>query len=151
RILDILFHRSSSLARAEWGAVALGISVGFEALRKELYEACVRVLSEAFYEGKQLPGIGFSDNVQGLKIKAFQLYLASYLIAKKQYIRPEYGKQFADLLWAQVFGNQVLEGVEQAKEFVPESGSFLGAFPRIYKFFCLLASDVTGRPNPAEG
>lgn len=146
-IFDSRFGQSVSLPKDRWGKVALAISVAFEGLRRELYDVAAEMLSKAFYESRPLRGRVYSDQAQGLNLKAFQLYLASYLIAKRRYIKPGDGKQFADLLWAQVLGNQILEGVECAKDLQPESG----AFPRIYKFFCLLASHIAGKPNPAEG
>ena len=103
-------------------------------------------LSTAFYESRCLPGSVFSDTVQGLNIKAFQLFLASYFIANRRYVSPVQGKQFADLLWAQVLGNQLLNGVKRAKDLEPESGGF----PRIYKFFGFLSQDIVGTMNPAE-
>jgi len=145
--LRFLSLHSSSLPREQWGQAALGISLAFQPSRLELYKLSVDKLTNSFYRGRELPGLNFSDDIQGLKIKAFQLYLATHLIATKEYISPKMGKEFADLLWAQVFGNQLIEGIAQAKAFTPESGTY----PRIYKFFGLLAADITGKLNPADG
>jgi hypothetical protein len=131
----------------KWSVISTAISQMFEEIREELYSTSTEILQRVFYDGKSLCGCVYNDHKQGIKIKAFQLYLTSYVIAKNRWIKQSVGKNFADLLWAQVLGTQLVEGIEQAKCFSPE----IAEFPRIYKFFCLLAEDITGKVNPAEG
>ena len=141
-LFDSIFGRRSGPPREEWGTVVLAISVGFEASRKELYQRSAELLSKNIFEGQGPPVSVFLDDVQGLKIKAFQIYLATYLIAKRRYMKAHLGKDFADLLWAQILGNQILEQVREFKA--------AGPLPDAYKLFCFLAADIFGRPAEPE-
>jgi len=90
---------------------------------------------------------GYSDDVQGLNIKVFQLIFASLLIGKKKYIPPHQGKQFADLLWAQVLGTQFLTAVQHGRTLFQEGDNF----PKLLTFFGHVGEGITGKLNPAVG
>ncbi len=146
-IFDFISRNSSSLNRKKWSIVSTAMLQTFKDIRKELYGTSVEILQHVFYEDQPLYGHIYDDQKQGIKIKAFQLYLSSYIIAKYRWVKQSMGRNFADLLWAQVLGNLLIEGVEEAKGF----SSKVDSFPRIYKFFCLLSKDITGKLNLSEG
>ena len=150
KYFEIFKFLRTSPPKENWGAIAYSISLSFANTRQNLFQVCVETLENTFYK-KEIVSTklnrAYSDEHTGIKIKAFQLVLAAYYIATKKYISRKNGSYFADLLWAQVLGNQMKQGFDFVTLFTEKVDSF----PRVLKFFCLLSEDITGQLNPAEG
>lgn len=100
--------------REHWSTISLNISKGLEDIRKTWFDSCVKVLQESSSKkGKDSLAIEIVNIHLGggadLAIKAYQLYLVSGFLAQHAYIPPSEGKDFADILYAQVCGTQIEE------------------------------------------
>ena len=146
-LFDRVFNKAKNIPQSEWSLIALAISKDFEDIRTSFYDACKEAMIEFSKRGNfDITPKSFSDDVQGMNIKVFQLILSSFLIGKKKYIPPHQGNQFADLLWAQVLGNQILPAVQHGKSLFQKGDTF----PRLLTFFSHVGEGITGKLNPAE-
>ncbi|GEM_PF-4709816 len=147
-LFDKVFNKAKNIPQREWSLLSLAISKEYEAIRPTFFDSCKEEMIE-FYKRGNFPirPKSYSDDVQGMNIKVFQLILSSLLIGKKKYIPPHHGNQFADLLWAQVLGNQLLPAVQHGKLLFQKGDTF----PRLFTFFCHVAEGITGELNPADG
>ena len=146
-LFDKLFSKAKDNPQNHWAHIALAISKDFENIRVDLYDVCKEALIEfAKKDNSVIRTNSYSDNVQGLNIKVFQLVLSSLLIGMKKYIPPHQGNRFADLLWRQVLGTQFLSAVKRGKVLFERSDTF----PKMFTFFGYVGEDITGKVNPAE-
>ncbi|MFZ0944138.1 MAG: hypothetical protein WCF58_10285 [Syntrophobacteraceae bacterium] len=152
-LFDGIFNKANKISHREWSLIAFAISKDFEDIRERLFNSCKEAILE-FYKIQSwkidifyIKSKSYSDDIQGINIKVFQLILSSLLIGRKKYIPSHQGNQFADLLWAQVLGNQILPAVEHGKLLFQKGDTF----PRLSTFFCYVAEGITGKINPAIG
>jgi hypothetical protein len=82
-----------------------------------------------------------SDNI----IKAYQLYLFSELMANKRYIPPASGKDFADILYAQVAGKDLESVVEIFRQYHEVADD---AATKVFRFSGDIAKYITGNKAP---
>jgi hypothetical protein len=96
------------------------VAVSLERDRRGFLENCQKI-AEAKWEDNAQPIDAVSGIIDGpadLAVRSYQLMQATRLISVQQYISPPEGRDFADLLWAQVCGthmDDVLELVERYK------------------------------------
>jgi len=152
-LFDRVFNKTKNIPQREWSLLSLAISKDFEDIRKRFFNSCKKVIIEYYkinsykIDSFDIKSKSYSDDVQGMNIKVFQLILSSLLIGRKKYIPSHQGNQFADLLWAQVLGNQMLPAVQHGKSLFQKGDTF----PRLFAFFCYVGEGITGKLNPAIG
>ncbi len=98
--------------RKNWRAISLNISKGLDEMRKIWFDSCVEKI-QSNLSNKDSPNIEeINTHLEGeaeLAIKAYQLYIVSGFLAQHLYIPPSEGKDFADILYAQVCGTKIKE------------------------------------------
>jgi len=104
--------RGAGPSREDWGVISLRIAKGLEEVRKKWFETLVGIFREMSKKGawKDPPITVKRTNLAGdatHALKAYQLYLVSAFLAKHGYIPPSQGRDFADLLFAQVCGTEL--------------------------------------------
>ncbi len=110
-ILDKLFGREPD--RSHWGEIVNNITVGLEHVRQRWFKMCVEGLQQVSSEESPITIKKQNIGGNGLRaVKAYQLFLVSYFLAQHRYIPPSQGRDFADLIFAQVCGSD-LEGCLQ--------------------------------------
>jgi hypothetical protein len=94
--------------RDQWGAISLRIAKGLEEARKIWFLSCLEIIeaisqqdNRNYIKQKTLTGKALQA------VKAYQLYWASYFIGQQAYIPKQEGKNFADILYAQVCGTEI--------------------------------------------
>jgi hypothetical protein len=89
-------EQKDQIDREYWVILSTDIAKGLETERKKWFEDSINILAKAFgseaIKCEQLTG-----EVE-LIIKAFQLYMVSFFMAKHQYISSQEGQDFADIL-----------------------------------------------------
>ncbi|NVM54780.1 MAG: hypothetical protein HWN66_13845 [Candidatus Helarchaeota archaeon] len=137
-------------SREDWSTTSLYISKGLEKLRRKWFDLCVKTLQESSSEkGKDSLDIEVVNIRLGadadLAIKAYQLYLVSGFLAKHAYISLSEGKDFADILWAQVCGTQIEECLaffSRYHEVQSDGGT------QLFRFSSDVAKYITGNEAP---
>ena len=119
-------------ARSEWGSICLEIAKQFKEDREKWFKACIDLLIKKAKEGQRItivrPVLGGTAEQA---LKAFQLRLASLMLYEREYIPPDQGQDFADLLYAQVCGTELDECmvyVRRYLEFKTDFGALTNAF-----------------------
>ena len=111
--------------REEWSAIALNISKNADDVANRWFKEAVQKLEENSLEvkHKELGGEG------ELAIKAYLLFLSANFIASNGYISSDDGKDFADILFAYVCGNEIEEVLEFFRRYVEaDSGELIARF-----------------------
>jgi hypothetical protein len=136
--------------RDQWGRISLDITKGLEEARNIWFELCVEILRSASEDNsnkdykikiiqKKLTGNGLQA------VKAYQLYWASVFIGHKAYIPRHEGKDFADILYAQVCGlelEECLHYFDRYHEMTKHGGT------QLIRFTNDVARHITGNPAP---
>jgi hypothetical protein len=147
-ILSRLFK--SSPPRNQWGRISLDIAKGLEEVRNAWFGLCIEMLQSASKENppgdhkleirirrNKLYGNGL------LALKAYQLYIVSGFLVN--YIRQYEGKDFADILYAQVCGldlENCLDYWGRYHEMEKDGGT------QLFRFTNDIAKHITGDPSP---
>lgn len=147
-IFSKLFARGPG--REDWSMISLNISKGLEDVRKTWFNSCVKVLQEnSSKKGKDSLAIKIVHIRLGgeanLAIKAFQLYLVSGFLSQHSYISPSKGKDFADILYAQVCGTQIVECLaffSRYQEVLSDRGT------QLFQFTSDVSKYITGNKAP---
>jgi len=108
--------------RSWWSDICTAIAVPLERDRKAFFENCLKI-AKVKQKDDCLP------IEPDLALRAYQLLQATRLISARKYISPSDGRDFADLLWAQVCGthlDDVLELVERYQEKPKEEAERFG-------------------------
>jgi hypothetical protein len=114
-------------ARDEWGSIALNIAQSIEKSSEEWFDTIVHKFEDG---STDVVNTSYGGDAE-LAIKAYQLFLASSFIGENQYILPEDGKDFADVLFASTCGTKltdVLEFFGRYVEVSDDSGAQLSRF-----------------------
>jgi|APSaa5957512535_1039671.scaffolds.fasta_scaffold40417_4 hypothetical protein len=130
-------------AREEWGSIALNIAQSIEKSSEEWLDAVV----QKFENGStDVLNTAFDGDAE-LAIKAYQLFLASSFIAENQYIPPEDGKDFADVLFASTCGTRLSDVLEFFGRYVEvaDEGS-----AQLTRFTNDIAKYITGAEAPLQ-
>lgn len=147
-LFDKIFKKPEAVIPQEWSLIVLAISKPLADIRTKFYVKCLDAMIEFAKRAEfEIDPPPYAEDVQGLNIKAFQLILASLIIGKRRYITPQHGKQFADLLWAHLLGNNLTDGVKHGQALFQDTDDF----PRLFTFFCKVGEGITGDINPAHG
>lgn len=136
--------------REDWSMISFNISKGLEDVRKTWFNSCVKVLQEnSSKKGKDSLAIKIVHIRLGgeanLAIKAFQLYLVSSFLSQHSYISSSKGKDFADILYAQVCGTQIVECMaffSRYQEVLSNRGT------QLFRFTSDVAKYITGNKTP---
>ena len=147
-IFSKLFARGPG--REDCSMISLNISKGLEDVRKTWFNSCVKVLQEnSSKKGKDSLAIKIVHIRLGgeanLAIKAFQLYLVSGFLSQHSYISPSKGKDFADILYAQVWGTQIVECLaffSRYQEVLSDRGT------QLFQFTSDVSKYITGNKAP---
>jgi hypothetical protein len=121
-IIDSESKGRNKFGRENWIRISSNISKDLENFRNNWFNICVDFLKDAKDKIENdetliINKLGdtskieiINDVIDGeaeLSIKAYQLYLASGFLAQHEYISKSEGRDFADLLYAQVCGTQI--------------------------------------------
>lgn len=104
-----LFHRA--VPTSQWLPISTELTTKFAEVRSGWFAGCVRTLehaNEAIVNGS----LGSDTEIT---IKAYQLLTTSRFLGTKPYIALSDGAAFADLLYAQVCGDQIHQVIERVQ------------------------------------
>ena len=93
----------SEPSREEWTSISTSICEGLEGYIDIWYAVCVNALKE---KGESIVNEEVTDEAD-LAIRSFQLMMTMNYIGSNQYISPENGADFADLLYANYCGTKL--------------------------------------------
>lgn len=136
--------------REDWGAISLRITQGLEEVRKTWFQACVDNFLETSKKGASEgpPIVVKRANLAGdaaRASKAYQLYLVSGFLAQHGYIPPSQGRDFADILFAQVCGTEL----EQCLSFFGRYHEAQGdPGTQLFRFGSDISRYITGNDAP---
>jgi hypothetical protein len=138
--------------RDQWGRISLDIAKGLEEGRDVWFGLCIKVLTSAsgeYHQGEDKIRIRRNTLYgNGLRaLKAYQLYLVSKSLAQQAYIKPYEGKDFADILYAQVCGLDLGKCLIYWNRY-HEIDNNRGA--QLFRFTNDIASHITGDPVPPK-
>lgn len=109
-----------NLERSAWSQICTAIAISFERDRRGFLENCLEIAEAKRKDAHPLETVNsVMDGVADLAMRAYQLIQAARVISVQTYISSSDGRDFADLLWAQVCGthmNDVLELVQRYQE-----------------------------------
>ena len=107
--------------REEWSEIALNISKNADQIAHRWFKEAVEKLEDNSLEVKNKKLGGEGD----LAIKAYSLFISANFIASNEYIARSDGKDFADILFAYVCGNQIEEVLEFFERYYDADGGEL--------------------------
>jgi len=140
---------NGSPSREHWGSIALNIAKGLEDVRTMWFNSCVQTLKEKSPEqDDDSVEIEAVNNRLGgnadLAIKAYQLFLTSSSIGQHNYIKSSEGKDFADILYAQVCGINL----EECLSFFSRYHKANDGGTQLFRFSSDVAKYITGKEAP---
>lgn len=94
------------ISRNDWLTICTSIASQLQVLRERWFRSFLNVIKK--YSSKKVVNSALEGDAE-LALKAYQLYLVSGFLAGHDYIPQHEGKDFADLLYAQVCGTQLPE------------------------------------------
>jgi len=94
------------ISRNDWLTICTSIASELQELRQRWFRSFLDLILK--YSGKEVVNSALEGEAE-LALKAYQLYLVSSFLAGHEYIPQHEGKDFADLLYAQVCGTQLPE------------------------------------------
>src|SRR3972149_8462386 len=118
-ILSKLFGFKPTMDK--WPAISADIAGGLEVVRKRWFETGVSFLEDATKGDKPLQIKIVCRTLGGeadSAIKAYQLLLTSGFLAQHSYIPRPDGKDFADILYAQVCGTNIRETMRYLERYI---------------------------------
>ena len=98
--------------RSEWPLICTKIAKGFEDERQSFFSGSIKIIEEArtWEDPIDIPIVNRRlGGVAELALKAYQLGIASSVVARNAYIPSAEGREFANLLYAQVCGTAIHE------------------------------------------
>jgi hypothetical protein len=143
-ILDRLLGRAAP-DRTEWGEIVNNITLGLMQVREDWFETCVETLEDASTDERTIVIQRLTLDGDGLRAaNAYQLFLVSSFLAGHRYIPPSQGRDFADLLFAQVCGSDLTDTMEFFVRYqrAPDRGNGL------FRFASDIAEHITGNKTP---
>lgn len=143
-----MFQGSRDNSPGEWNSMVLSLAGSFHDIRVNLYDECREAMTAFLqkHHGNTAPKL-HADDEHGLSVKAFQVILASLFIRRKNYMSPEQEKRFSGLLWAEVLGDDLADGMLKGRMlFDLEDES-----PRLFDLFCRIGEEITGETDPVHG
>ena len=108
-------------SKDKWSEIALNISKSADDVAHLWFKEAVQKLKDNSLEIKNNELVGEGE----LAIKAYLLFLSANFIASNEYIARSDGKDFADILFAYICGNQIEEVLEFFGRYVDADGGEL--------------------------
>lgn len=144
------FFSSNGDNSDNWGLISTQIAQGFEKIQKNWFRNCIDILQQASDDedlGERHIVVKHTELAgdASLAVKAFQLMLASEYIAKHTYISRSHGQDFANILYAQVCGTDLLDCMKFFKRYVEVEGSV-----KLSRFSSDLACYITDKENSLD-
>jgi hypothetical protein len=139
---------SGNNSSGEWNSMVLSLAGSFHDIRINLYDECREAMTAFLqkHHGDTSPKL-HADDEQGISVKAFQVILASLFIRRRNYLSSGQEKRFSGLLWAEVLGNDLVDGMLKGRMlFDPEDEA-----PRLFDLFCRIGEEITGETDPLHG
>jgi hypothetical protein len=127
--------------REEWGAISLRIARSLKELRERWFPVCVNGLRESKFKVRRASLSGEADRAT----RAFQLYLVANYLSQHAYIPTSEGRDFADILFAQVCGTELEECLVPFSRYA-EVQTDRGAV--LFRFSADIARYITGNDTP---
>ena len=126
--------------REDWANISLCIAQGLKESRKIWFNSCVQILGN-LKESEEVVNSELGGEAE-LAIKTWQLYQASGFLPA--YISESDGRDFADILYAQVCGTELLECMSYLKRYreVEDNSTIL------FRFCSDVAKYITGNSTP---
>jgi len=96
------------IANSEWKGICSRMSQGLQEVKKEWFKSCLNAVRDAEKQGNSSRIV--NDDLAGnisQAMNAFQLLQVSHILAEKEYILPENGRDFMTLLYDYVCKNEV--------------------------------------------
>jgi len=92
----------------EWKGICSRMSQGLHEVKKEWFKSCLSAVKDAEKKGNssKIVNHDLSENISQA-MNAFQLLQVQNILAEKQYISPEEGRDFVTMLYDSVCGNEV--------------------------------------------
>jgi hypothetical protein len=143
-----MHQRSKNNALGEWNSMVISLAGSFHNIRVDLYDECRAAMTVFLqkHHGDTAQKL-HADDEQGVSVKAFQVLLASLFIRRKNYMSPEQEKSFSGLLWAEVLGDDLVDGVLKGRMLFASEDEF----PRLFDLFCRIGEEITGETDPLHG
>ena len=119
--------------REHWVHISLEIAQSLKEVRELWFKACVELLRDPPEQDGEpveftIKRTDLADDAEHA-LKAFQLYLVAMVLNQHRYILQSRGKDFADILFSQVFGIDLEEGLKWFKNYLnAEKERALGMF-----------------------
>ena len=111
--------------REEWSEIALNISKSVESVSEIWFAEAVQTLKENSLEVKNTT----LDGDGKLALRAYLLYLSAVFTASNEYIARADGKDFGDILFAYVCGNEIEEVLKFfSRYFDADGGELISRF-----------------------
>lgn len=140
---------SQETSEERWAEVCFYISKQLDEIRKKWFRNAVKLL-EHYKENKELK-TKFEIKNRDLAregefaIKAYQLYQASIILSSKEYVPPDRGRHFADLLYGYVCGKDIDQCIKYLKRYdeVAEDGG-----TQLSRISFDIAGYITGNSAP---
>jgi len=135
-----------------WDTLATNISEGLKSVRNNYFDYCVKIIQEnKDPTDNSSPDVAVCNNILGgeaeLAIKAYQLYLVSGFLAQHSYIPLEKGKDFADILYNKVCGEQLKICIDYVMRYAEAEND--GA-SQLFRFTHDVAKYITGKKTALE-
>ena len=127
--------------REEWGAISLRIARSLQELRERWFPVCVNGLRESQFKVRRAGLSGEADRAT----RAFQLYLVANYLSQHAYIPTSEGRDFADILFAQVCGTELGECLVPFSRY---AGGETGGGTVLFRFSADIARYITGDDTP---
>ena len=132
-----------------WAEICFYIAKELDGVRTKWFENAVKIL-ESSQENKDFKNkIKIKNKNLGsdgeFAIKAYQLYQASSALSAKEYIPPERGRHFADLLYGYVCGKDIDQCIKYLKRYDEVAGD---GGTQLSRISFDIAGYITGNPAP---
>ena len=102
----------------EWGVITTAITKNLQEDRTLFFTAYADLCFKRPPDAEQppIPNTTLAGSAD-LSIRAFQLVTVTYTIAENRYVPPSQGKDFADILYAQVCGAQIYDVMKYVRKY----------------------------------
>lgn len=136
-------HKSPD--RKLWFSISTNISLELKDLREFWFDYCIKTINHR-RQSTNINHVNFNTELKGvadIAIKAYQLYLSSTFIAQHTYIDLSVGKEFADILYAQVCGTEIKECMVYFERYMELNGNST----QLFRFSSDVANYITGKED----
>ncbi len=141
--LDKILGRAAP-DRTQWGEIVNSITLGLKQVRENWFKSCVDSLESASTDDNPIAIKQRTLGGDALRAaNAYQLFLVSSYLAQHRYIPPDQGRDFADLLFAQVCGSDLETTIHYFARYQQADGG-----SSLFRFTSDIAEYITGNKAP---